>query len=342
MIKLSVHNIELAYPILQLTPAPPLLRLSGAEAGFLLAHVTKSKLDRACIIAASIALKRDRIVETTLVKETTEKLKEFGIADRIAGIAVRRLKKMGILRGDEILRAPKGKERAISFYDDTLFLDYISKKMKGFVWFRGDTLLIDSVALAYAYLKSELNPILRAARLFADELSRQFVPKGVLKKRHANLLSKFMTMDVEVCNDCLSEEEEIAVRSCEVVPALHRLLSTKTGRAEVKLLRRNRCKYSSGKVKEKITTRDVQKNLPKIVRKVSIIDPEFLSVADFPFGSFVAGKLCGLAVSHALSKLREEEIIAADAVLQAAYNICKEELVTSFKDVAKLVLDVLH
>jgi len=84
MIKLSIRNIELAYPILQLTPAPPLLKLSGAEAGFLLAHVTKSKLDRACIIAASIALKRDRITESTLVKETTEKLKEFGITDRIA------------------------------------------------------------------------------------------------------------------------------------------------------------------------------------------------------------------------------------------------------------------
>jgi len=137
MIKLSVRNIELAYPILHLTPAPPLLRLSGAEAGFLLAHATKSKLDRACIIAASIALKRGRITESTLVKETSKRLKEFGITDRIAGIAVRRLKKMGILRGDKILRAPKGKERTISFYDDTLFLDYISKKMKGFVWFKG-------------------------------------------------------------------------------------------------------------------------------------------------------------------------------------------------------------
>jgi len=153
MIKLSVRNIELAYPILQLTPAPPLLRLSGAEAGFLLAHVTNSKLDRACIIDANIALKRDRIAESTLVKETTEKLKEFGIADRIAGIAVKRLKKMGILRGDKTLRTPKGKERTISFYDDTLFLDYISKKMKGFVWFKEETLLIDGVAFAYAYFK---------------------------------------------------------------------------------------------------------------------------------------------------------------------------------------------
>ncbi len=341
MIKLSVRNIELAYPILQLTPAPPLLRLSGAEAGFLLAHVTKSKLDRACIIAASIALKRDRITESTLVKETSKRLKEFDIADRISGIAVRRLKKMGILRGDKILRAPKGKERTISFYDDTLFLDYISKKMRGFVWIKGDTLIIDGVALAYAYLKSELNPTLRAARLFADELSRQFVPKGVLKRWHANLLSKFMTMDVEVCNDCLSEEEEIAVRSCEVVPALHRLLSTKTGRAEIKLLRLKRCKYSSDKVKEKVTARDAQKNLPKTVRKVSIIDPELLSIADFPSGSLVAGKLCGLAVSHALSRLRKDDVIAADAILQAAYNISKDELVISFRDVAKLVLDVL-
>ncbi len=50
----------------------------------------------------------------------------------MAEIAVRWLKKMGILRGDKILRTPKGKERTISFYDDTLFLDYISKKMKGF------------------------------------------------------------------------------------------------------------------------------------------------------------------------------------------------------------------
>ncbi len=341
MIKLSVRNIELAYPILQLTSAPPLLRLSGAEVGFLLARVTNIKLDRACIIAASIALKRDRITESTLVKETTEKLKEFGIANRIAGIAVKRLKKMGILRGDKILRTPKGKERAISFYDDKLFLDYISKKMRGFVWFRGNTLIIDGVALAYAYLKSELNPTLRAARLFADELSRQFVPKDVIKKRHANLLSKFMTMDVEVCNDCLCEEEEVAVRSCEVVSAIHRLFSTKTGRAEVKLLRRNRCKYPSGKVKEKVTARDAQKNLPKTVRRISIIDPELLSVADFPSGSFVAGKLCGLAVSHALSRLRNEDAIAADAILQAAYNIGREELVISFRDVAKLVLDVL-
>ena len=342
MIKLSVRNIELAYPILQLTPAPPLLRLSGAEAGFLLAYVTKSKLDRACIIAASIALKRNRIAESTLVKETTEKLKEFSIADRIAGIAVRGLKKMGILRGDKILRTPKGKERAISFYDDMLFLDYISKKMKGFVWFKEETLLIDGVALAYAYLKSELNTTLRAARLFADELSRQFVPKGVLKKRHANLLSKFMTMDVEVCNDCLSREEEIAVRSCEVVPALHRLLLTKTGKAEVKLLRRNRCKYPSGKVKEKVTARDARKNLPKTVKRVSIIDPELLSVADFPYGSFVAGKLCGLAISHALSRLRKEDAIAADAILQAAYNISREELVISFRNVAKQVLDIFR
>ena len=153
MIKLSVRNIELAYTILQLTPAPPLLRFSGAEVGFLFAHVTKSKLDRACIIAASIALKKDRIAESTLVKETTEKLKELGIADRIAEIAVRRLKKMGILRGDKILRTLKGKERTISFYDDTLFLDYISKKMKGFVWFKEETLLIDGVAFAYAYFK---------------------------------------------------------------------------------------------------------------------------------------------------------------------------------------------
>jgi len=113
-------------------------------------------------------------------------------------------------------------------------------------------------------LKSELNTTLRAAKLFADELSRQFVPKGDLKKRYANLLSKFMTTDVEVCNDCLSGEEEIAVRSCEVVPALHRLLSTKTGRAEVKLLRRNRCKYPSGKVKEKVTARNAQKIYPKL------------------------------------------------------------------------------
>ncbi len=342
MIKLSVRNIELAYPILQLTPAPPLLRLSGAEAGFLLAHVTNSKLDRACIIAANIALKRDRIAETTLVKETSKRLKEFGIADRIAGIAVKRLKKMGILRGDKILRAPKGKERTISFYDDTLFLDYISKKMKGFVWFKGNNLIIDGAALAYAYLKSELNPTLRAARLFADELSRQFVPKGIIKRRHANILSKFMTMDVEVCNDCLSGEEEIAVRSCEVVSAIHRLLSTKTGRVEIKLLRQNRCKYSSSKVKEKVTARDAQKNLPKTVKRVSIIDPELLSIADFPSGSFVAGKLCGLAVSHALSRLREEDSIVADAILQAVYSISREEQIISFRDVAKLVLDVFR
>lgn len=115
MTKLSVRNIELAYPILQLTPAPPLLRLSGAEAGFILAHVTKSKLDRACIISASIALKRDRITESTLVKETSKKLKEFGITNRIAGIAVRWLKKMGILRGDKVLRTPKGKKKRSRF-----------------------------------------------------------------------------------------------------------------------------------------------------------------------------------------------------------------------------------
>ncbi len=77
-----------------------------------------------------------------------------------------------------------------------------------------------------------------------------------------------------------------AVRSCEVVPALHRLLLTKTGRAEVKLLRQNRCKYPSGKVKEKVTARDARKNLPKTVKKVSIIDPELLSVAGFLSGSF--------------------------------------------------------
>ncbi len=151
-----------------------------------------------------------------------------------------------------------------------------------------------------------------------------------------------MTMDVEVCNDCLSGEEEITVRSCEVVPALHRLLSIKTGRAEVKLLRRNRCKYPSGKVKEKVTARDAQKNLPKTVKSVSIIDPELLSVADFPSSSFVAGKLCGLAISHALSRSRKEDAIAADAILQAAYNISREELVISFRNVAKQVLDIFR
>ena len=35
--------------------------------------------------------------EAAVEIEPTEKLKEFGIANRIAGIAVRRLKKMGIL-----------------------------------------------------------------------------------------------------------------------------------------------------------------------------------------------------------------------------------------------------
>ena len=128
------------------------------------------------------------------------------------------------------------------------------------------------------------------------------------------------------------------MRSCEVVSALHRLLSTKTGRAEVKLLRRNRYKYPSGKVKEKVTTRDAQKNLPKTVKRVSIIGPKLLSIADFPSSSFVAGKLCGFAVSHALSRLRDA--IAADAILQAAYNIGRKELVISFRDVAKLVLNV--
>ncbi len=44
--------------------------------------------------------------------------------------------------------------------------------------------------LAYAYLKSGMNPILRAAKLFADELSRQFVPKGVLKKKACKLTFK--------------------------------------------------------------------------------------------------------------------------------------------------------
>ena len=83
------------------------------------------------------------------------------------------------------------------------------------------------------------------------------------------------------------------------------LLSTKTGSAEIKLLRQNLCKYSSGKVKEKFTARDTQKNLPKTVKKVSITDPELLSIADFPSGSFIAGKLCGLAISHALGRLRE-------------------------------------
>jgi len=55
---------------------------------------------------------------------------------------------------------------------------------------------------------------------------------------------------------------------------------------------------------------------------------------------FVAGKLCGLAISHALSRLREKDVIATDAILQAAYNISREEPVISFRDVAKLVLDV--
>ena len=42
-----------------------------------------------------------------------------------------------------------------------------------------------------------------------------------------------------------------------------------------------------------------------------------------------------------MSRLRNEDAIAADAILQAAYNIGREELVISFRDVAKLVLDVL-
>ena len=78
-------------------------------------------------------------------------------------------------------------------------------------------------------------------------------------------------------------------------------------------------------MKEKVTVRDAQKNLPKTVRRISIIDLELLSVADFPSGSFVAGKLCGLAISHALSRLREKDVIATDAILQAAYNISREE-----------------
>ena len=43
-----------------------------------------------------------------------------------------------------------------------------------------------------------------------------------------------------------------------------------------------------------------------------------------------------------MSRLRNEDAIAADAILQAAYNIGREKIVISFRNVAKQVLDIFR
>ncbi|RLI79161.1 hypothetical protein DRP05_05010 [Archaeoglobales archaeon] len=384
--KLEINFADQATRILSLTTKQS-ISFSGAEIGFLLAWMTKDILNTACVKCLWRAIELKEMTKKELRIAAEDTLRRIGL-EKYAERAIRRLRDLGILRlkhGSRRLKVPDKTDISIDVKSETVehFLLFYIDRMKPFVRRKEEevgyrktvTITIDGVALAYAYHLSEHNTLVRSARVFSSFLAPEVLYASSkccraigkelrLRKRHAEYVGQ--GKGLHFCNECLKGAKR-KVRSWELAVAL-RKLSTKTGRAELALLRHEKCIFENIRNKEERVLKAMRNQIVKISKyRLSKTNLELrpIEVADYElpysftpkpknfirYPMYVVCQLsnsfvCGLAASYVLTKLREkdkEDVYVAEALLRAASNAYgKYGIVAPIQKVVELLMQIIE
>lgn len=251
-VKFTSENI--AGRILSAGGIPPAIEITGGQAGFLLAWMSRDPVNRACVaVLRSAAIQGEALPEHLKDELYFQKyqadLKDFGKA-------VEKLREMGLL-----VRKHATKRLCIPEYDGEVRLSmdritqpciypFTSERMRPYCRFEDGHMAIDGIALAFAYVLCWRDERAWAAfefmKWFGEFLYRSLLHKWYLPKREYARYVRYewrRSYDYDFCDKCLRNQHitEKEVDSAEVAVAVHKLLNTVTGKAELALLRKEWC-----------------------------------------------------------------------------------------------------